>query len=78
MALSAYGVQPHEPEVERVQLAILELARGDGDRIRQLVKVAKVDYRDVLAWQQLGPLPLDQGQALQAAAREVIKNWGKP
>ena len=48
--LDAYGIEPHERERERVQLAVLKLADGNEDKLRQFVAVAKQDYRDVLFW----------------------------
>ena len=48
--LERYGVLPHEPERERVQLAILKLSEGDEEELRKFVAVAKRDYRDVLFW----------------------------
>jgi hypothetical protein len=49
-ALDRYGVEPHERERERVQLAILRLSAGNEDKIREYVAIAKRDYRDVLLW----------------------------
>jgi hypothetical protein len=34
---------------ERVQLAILKLSRGDIEQVRRYVRVAQVDFRDVIA-----------------------------
>ncbi|MAT97502.1 MAG: hypothetical protein CL608_10205 [Anaerolineaceae bacterium] len=34
----------------RVQLAILKLSKGNVDRLREYVEVARTDYRDVLFW----------------------------
>jgi hypothetical protein len=48
--LSEYGIEAHELEQERVQLAILKLSEGDLSQLHQAVTAAKVDYRDVLAW----------------------------
>ena len=75
--VDAYGAAAHERERERVQVAIIELSAGNRDKLRENVKMAKVDYRDILAWKQLGQLPPEEGQALQAAARAVIEKWGK-
>jgi hypothetical protein len=75
--LDLYGAQPYELERERVQLAIIELSRGDRATLERLVKMAKVDYRDVLAMQELGPLSAAEGEKLQAAARAVIEKWGR-
>ena len=37
------------PEPDRVRLAILKLSRGEADRIEELVDLAMIDFRDVLA-----------------------------
>lgn len=75
--LAAYGTEHHEREVQRVQMAILELSRGDRGKLPDLVRAAKSDYRDVLAWQQQGPLSPAVGSAWQAAARALIDRWGR-
>jgi hypothetical protein len=49
-ALDAYGVDPHEREPARVQLAILKLSGNDVEKVRYYAAVAKTDYRDVLLW----------------------------
>lgn len=76
-ALDQYGAEKHEPERERVQLAIIALSSGDKDRLLRYVRDAKTDYRDILAAQQLGPLSEDEGRKLQDAARALIGKWGK-
>src|SRR6266404_464647 len=48
--LDGYGVESYERERERVQLAILKLSKGNEDKLREFVAVAKRDYRDVLFW----------------------------
>lgn len=53
--LNEYGAAPHEPDRERVQLAILTLAAGDLDRLLHFTQVAKTDYRDVLYWAEYPP-----------------------
>jgi hypothetical protein len=76
-ALDQYGVEPHERERERVQLALIRLAAGDRDVLPQLIRVAKQDYRDILCWAQTGPLPADEAARLQSAAAELIGRWGR-
>ena len=76
-ALDQYGIEKHEPERERVQLAIIALSGGDKDRVLRYVREAKIDYRDILAAQQLGPLSENEGRKLQDAARALISKWGK-
>jgi len=48
--LDQYGVEPHERERDRVQLAILNLSEGDESKLRYFIDIAKRDYRDVLFW----------------------------
>lgn len=48
--LDEYGVEDHERERDRVQLAILNLSEGDEAKLRYFVGIAKRDYRDVLFW----------------------------
>ena len=48
--LAQYGDAGHEREAERIHLLILKMSRRDIERIRSLVKAAKRDYRDVIAW----------------------------
>jgi len=76
-ALDLYGIERHEPERERVQLAIIELSAGSREKLRYFVEIAKTDYRDVLAWKQLGPLPDAEGRKLQEEARALIGKWGR-
>jgi len=51
-ALSWYGEESsgQEQEQERVQIAILDLAKGSTDQVLGYVLAAKEDYRDVLYW----------------------------
>ena len=74
--LDLYGAVSWERERERVQLAIVELSGGSEDKLHELVQTAKNDYRDVLAWQQLGPRSEPEGKKLQNAARALIEKWG--
>jgi hypothetical protein len=50
--LDTYGLEPHERERERVQLAILNLCGGDLGRLKHFVEVAKTDHRDLLFWSE--------------------------
>ena len=76
-ALEQYGQQAWEREIDRVRLTMVELTKGDKAELLKLVGIAKVDYRDILAWQQTGPLPPAEGQKLEAEARALIGKWGK-
>ena len=46
--LATYGERTFEREVPRVQRVLLQSCDGSLDRLRKLVAIAKVDYRDVL------------------------------
>ena len=74
--LDRYGVEPHERERTRVQLAIVALSEGNGDKLPDLVQTAKTDYRDILCWHEIGPLAPQQGKQAQEAALRVLKKWG--
>ena len=54
--LDLYGIESHERERDRVQLAILKLSSGDVDTLLHFVRAAKRDYRDVLWWSDMPPL----------------------
>ena len=75
--LDRYGLEPHEREKERVQLAIVSLSRGREDELQNLIEAAKVDYRDVLLWSDHGGMSEADGQRAREAAAEVLKRWGK-
>jgi len=47
-ALDRYGTRPHEKAADGVHLAIIKLSEGKLWRVRELVKKAKHDFRDVL------------------------------
>lgn len=48
--LNSYGIEKHEQEPIRVQLAILKLSGADIEQVRINTKYAKQDFRDVLVW----------------------------
>ena len=48
--LSEYGTEEYEREPERVRLAVLKISNGDLYKLKESIRAAKVDYRDVLAW----------------------------
>ena len=47
-ALDRYGQGEYEPAADAVHLAILALSNGKLWRVRELVQVARHDFRDVL------------------------------
>jgi phosphinothricin acetyltransferase len=75
--LDAYGTRPRERERERVQLAIVKLCDGDAGKLRHFIDIARIDYREVLAWAG-GPAPTP-GEAARdlAATRDILARWGK-
>jgi len=75
--LDEYGIEKHEAEVNRVKLALIQLSKGRMETLQYYVKTAKMDYRDVLASQQLGPLSPEVAEKLQAMAQSMIRNLGK-
>lgn len=74
--LDLYGVEPHEGERERVQLAILKLCEGDENKLLHFVEVAKQDYRDVLYWAEYPHDAGPDGAVLDALRRTW--NWVLP
>ena len=48
--LDRYGRNPDERDRAVVQMAILKLSEGDLEKLRDLVEVARQNYRDVLHW----------------------------
>ncbi len=67
--LDLYGVESHETERERVQMAILALSQGQEDKLLQFVEAAKQDYRDVLYWAEY-PQPSESDGALLEILRQ--------
>ncbi|MFM9835812.1 MAG: hypothetical protein ACKVOA_06895 [Methylophilaceae bacterium] len=55
--LNSYGIEPYENEVERVQLTLIRLCQGDPAKLVEQIKIAKMDYRDILVFADR-PIPL--------------------
>lgn len=70
-----YGTERHEREVDRVKLAILELSNGKLSRLPYFVACAKIDYRDVLGGQRLGPMTDAEEAQWQAGADRLLALW---
>lgn len=71
--LDTYGGEPWHRERERVQLAALMQSGGDLDRLRQLVELAREDYRDVLVgaeYPEAFGAPFETPPGEKAAMRE--------
>ena len=48
--LSSFGTGMHEREIGRVRLAALKLSNGSLPELERLIRAARQDYRDLLAW----------------------------
>jgi hypothetical protein len=66
-ALAEYGALAYERDVPRVRLAIVRLSSGRIDRVRELVGLARRDYRDVLVWAECP----EEGRSLWAASAHL-------
>ena len=69
-----------------MQLAILKLSEGRRDRLEDLVRMAKMDYRDVLAYAEypeemrigflgMSQLPAEEVKAVRQRDREQYLEW---
>jgi len=74
--LDTYGVESHERERERVQLAILKLSEGNEEKLREFLAIAKRDYRDVLFWEEnTDEARLDKPEKRERV-RKMIEKFG--
>ena len=86
--LNEYGRESYETGAERVRLAILKLCGGDRDRLPELVKMAKADFRDVLAYAEypeemktdpvkMRDMPVEKAKSLRMRDRDQYEKWLK-
>ena len=71
--LESYGSESYQREVVRVRVAAVKLARGSVEELRNSVKTACQDYRDVLAWAEYPAymhLPQSASEAERSSAIE--------
>jgi hypothetical protein len=84
--LDKYGSEQWEEAGERVHLAILKLSKGSLDPLKELIKLAKLDPRDVIAhaeypeFSKLGFSGVDKLSASERAAlierdRRQYEQW---
>lgn len=84
--LDQYGEGKYEQERERVQLAVLKLSEGRFKRLPDLVKAARGDFRDVLAWAEypgefklgytkMKQLPKEQSRQIRRQDRQQNIDW---
>ena len=66
------------PERDRVRWDILELSKGELEKIGGYVKAAQTDYRDILYWAEYHKNdPLVRGRDPKQMVDEIIAKWGK-
>lgn len=86
--LNEYGSKSYETGRERVQMAILKLSGGDRKRLPDLVKMAKRDWRDVLAYAEYpeemktGPIKMRamskrEAQSVRRRDKRQYEKWLK-
>lgn len=73
--IDQYGTEPHEREIDRVKLAILEVGDGHFHRLPYFVMCAKIDYRDLLLGQKLGATSDEEEAKWLASANKRIEIW---
>ncbi len=66
------------PESDRVRWDILQLSTGSVDKVRDYVKAAETDYRDVLYWAvYFKDDPMLRGRDPKQMVDEILAKWGK-
>ena len=66
------------PEGDRVRWDILDLSKGEVEKIGEYVKAAQTDYRDVLYWAEYYENdPLLRGRDPKQMVNEIIAKFGK-
>jgi len=83
--LDLYGTGQYEHSIERVQLAILKICGGKEERVRELVKLAKIDFPEPIIWPAEEPnfhavrnktkLTQEEIQKLQEIDRKQYLGW---
>ena len=66
------------PESDRVRWDILELSKGGLGKVRDYMKAAQTDYRDVLYWAEyFKDDPMPHGRDPKQMVSEILAKWGK-
>ena len=83
--LGEYGTESWQRETDRVRLAVLKLAAGNMEKLRQGMETAKKDYRDVLAYAEYpgymsrvpgpGARPPDEVRRIVDADWKQYQDW---
>jgi len=84
-ALGEYGIEKWERRTPRVYLAALKLANGNLEKLKDEIKIAKRDYRDVLAAAQnpvyfgagygASELPVKEQKRIIDSDRKQYEEW---
>jgi hypothetical protein len=65
-------------ESGRVHWDILELSKGDLEKVRHYVQAAQIDYRDILYWAEYYDTdPMLKGRDPKKMVEEIISKWGE-
>ena len=66
------------PESDRVRWDILELSKDNVDKVREYIKAAQTDYRDVLYWAEYyKDDPMLRGRDPKQMVDEILAKWGR-
>jgi hypothetical protein len=66
------------PEGDRVRWDILELSKGNLDKVREYIRATQTDYRDVLYWAEYyKDDPMLRGRDSKQMVDEILAKWGK-
>jgi hypothetical protein len=66
------------PESDRVRWDILELSEGGTGKVRDYIKAAQIDYRDILYWAEYyKDDPILRGRDPKQMVNEILAKWGK-
>lgn len=66
------------PESDRVRWDILELSKGDVEKVREFVQAAQRDYRDVLYWAEYyKDDPMVRDRDAKQMVGELLAEWGR-
>jgi hypothetical protein len=66
------------PESDRMRWDILDLSEGGLGKVRDYMKAAQTDYRDVLYWAEcFKDDPMLHGRDPKQMVSEILAKWGK-
>ena len=66
------------PETDRVRWDIVELSKGDVGKVRDYIKAARTDYRDILYWAEYyKDDPMLRGRDPKKIVDDILAKFGK-